>query len=565
MDKNREQKKTPLRKLVNILVANEIFPNQNVFYNCVFRMDITDNNDKSILKNSYYSNSLLKEIKESLSAANTKGAPIIDYDHPDNNAFVKKFYQFATGNFEVELEPDCLFIGKSSENAANIANYINGKRSIEKKWIERFGDQTDRSVIRRYFCEPLSLIMQYLISLDVSKSNRLIIKNDISKIKETNPWESYIEFFSLQDSVQEKIKKELKGEDIYPYDILKAESNLTILNIAYVIYAAINEQSSNGDKNLQRVVKSEKAPLKQRTLVDDYEFYVNYVNCYGYKTTDRFNMLRKYAESNVYCANELGAIYYYGDKFYAVNDELIIEQDFDKAVEFYSLCIEEPLIVNNACWSLGYMALHGKYPLIDAMDIDRYQWASDLFRRCSPDYAPAMNSLGLVELYYANDLRKNRTKSELDDSELKQVLRHYEEFIKYTYKAAQKGLVNGYNAIAGFLLRKENEEFIPLIRAISANNIELIPMLEASANMDNVWALDQLANVYYRGETNESKMTRLVKARQLLERAHNQGYAWSAYHLAIYFFKNDTEKYWELITEAAQKGCNEAIEILDSK
>ena len=567
---NAELKKTSLSKLVKILVNNNIFPNQNVFYNCVFKMELRNDSDDSNCDDSYFFFFFLGEIKKSLSAANTKNTPIIDRQKPNNNEFALKFYKYAVGDFSgsAKISLKNMFAGKTRVDAANISNRINGKKPIEKRWLEKFENQTDRSKIRRTFCEPLSLIIQYLINLDMDHAELIVKKSDISHDKTENPWRTYIEFYTLRDSVQMQLKNDLIDANLYPQYIHKKGDSIRILDIAYIIYMAIQTQVLNDKEKLIKIVKSEKAPAKQRTLIDDYEFYINNVNCYGYKTSDRFNMLKRYASSNVYCANELGAIYYYGDVFYAVNDELIIEQDYEKAEHYYSLCIEEPLIVNNACWSLGYMVLHGKCPIIDAMNTDRYQYASELFKRCTPDYSPALNSLGLIELYYANDLRKNRKKAELGRNELEQLLHHYESFIDYSYRAAKNGFVNGCNAIAGFLLRNENEEFIPLIKTISNNNIKLIPLLKFSAEMDNVWALDQLANVYYSGKYNDSEIPHYVaikKAKEFLERAYNQGYAWSAYHLAIYFSKKNSDDYWRLITEAAQKGCNEAIDILNNK
>lgn len=559
---------SPLKKLVIILTKFNIFPNQIIFYNCVFNLDTIDSENNSAIK-SYYSDYLMDNIRQSLAYANTKNIPIIDKTSCCNeNSFIYKFLQYATGDFSkrYNIDPSCPFSGTSvNSSAGNISKIINHKREIEPKWVKRFGPDKDRTQARRYFCEPLSLIMQYLILLD-SKADSTVEKKDISMIMNSSVYESYYDFYVLKEDIQRKLIDTIKVAGLYPSDMSNDITSLDFRDIARIIYITIQKQCPKLDnKNLiNKTINKDNKP-HSRSLKSDYEFYVNNVNCYGYKTSDRFNMLKKYADSNVYCANELGAIYYYGDKFYSVHDEFIIEQDYRLAETYYYFCSKEPMVINNACWSLGYMVLHDKCPMINAANRNKYEYAANLFKKCDSDYPPALNSLGLIELHYGNELRNCRCLEEIDSNTLKKILTHYNNFINYSYKAAKKGLTNGYNAIAGFLLREENTAFIPLIKSIKLNKIELLPMLEASADMNNVWALDQLANIYYRMGVEENEIIQLHKAKELLENAHNQGYSWSTYHLAIYFYRDNVEKYKEYISIAAQKGCVDAIKCLEQE
>ena len=74
-------------------------------------------------------------------------------------------------------------------------------------------------------------------------------------------------------------------------------------------------------------------------------------------------MIKRFAPTNCYAAEELADIYYWGRTFVVRRDDYYdVESDYEKAAEWYQKAIENsnpPL--QSACWSLGYTLRNIRY------------------------------------------------------------------------------------------------------------------------------------------------------------------------------------------------------------
>ncbi len=231
------------------------------------------------------------------------------------------------------------------------------------------------------------------------------------------------------------------------------------------------------------------------SLQESWDFYHTHINCYGEFSTDRLFALEKYAEINVYCADELANIYYYGGTFFAGGRQNAYEvkSDYVKAAYYYKLCTKEPNIIVSACWSLGYMYYTKR---INPRGMDNISAAIELFNKCG-NYPPALNSLGVIERDIADDMRKRTDYFLLDVTEKKEILRHYISYIEKCYSACCNGWVYAYNNLYDFFFKKENGQILMDLKE-EENFFELDPLvlLERAAALKNYWSMDMLAIHY---------------------------------------------------------------------
>ena len=220
--------------------------------------------------------------------------------------------------------------------------------------------------------------------------------------------------------------------------------------------------------------------VPESSLMAQWEKYQTYINCYGARTIDKFNALVENAKDNVYCACELGDIYYYGYTFYSSgkNNPVEIPQNFRMAFKYYSRCTHEPNLIQGACWSAGYI-LHKKLFGTSGPDLDR---AEQLYKRCG-EFPPALNSLGQIEKEKGDRIYLGKNYEQLTAAEKRAVKTHYTRFINYSYTACTREWLYAYNALYDFYY---HEVYKPVRDDLSTGkgyrDIDPISMLRLAAN-----------------------------------------------------------------------------------
>ena len=420
-------------------------------------------------------------------------------------------------------------------NKGNNNRYIN--HCPPQYWSDEFCLISDERYIRQHFLVPVGLLLQYLISLSAPKS---LVRNTGRELMASTSVSSYVEYFSLTKECREKFISNLKKHGVLP-NKHPYSSRLSMLNIAKIIYDLLKRMYDTSSS--KRTEKSpEKTPVNvSRDIRSELDFFINNIDIYGQKSIDRLHALKMHADDNVYCANELGKIYYYGDIFYSVSDRVEIKKNYETSAKYYAMCMQDdhPLIPNPA-WSFGYLVMSGK--IRDFKHGDDPLSAAEYWFKEFPDYPPCQNSLATISkkrgdmLYLDEHRRGNKNIPSA-------ALEYYSDFIEKAFKSSQGGWVYGYNNIASFLMKGEYRDIIRWIPAIGNLDITLPEMLKKSASLGNPWGQDQLANLYIRGEADDRTPEPLKAALKLLTAASGNGYAWAHYHLAIHFFRDDRDMF----------------------
>lgn len=370
---------------------------------------------------------------------------------------------------------------------------INGTKDhdIPKVWKNQYELNSDSKL---EYCINLAWILQYHY---VVFSKKKLIPNAITI--EYN--ENYTEYFSLPQSATNEIS-------------VKTGLNVrTFLDIAKLLHSSIREQISynlrlglytipdtttaTSDVDYDSLFDIDKKKAKYKSIKQQ-DFYNLYVDAYGKKKIDRYNALLRYADTNAYCAYELGTIYYYGDTFYNVNNPYEIKENKELAAKYYRKCITKDFIVPQGAWSLGYMVLEGECNIPEE---DRVKIARKIFECCGK-FGPAKNSLAKIEFKFARedfakyiDLYNNHPK---DNSALQEyrtsAVEHYINALNLAKEGTDCGWVYSYNLIYDIL---SSDAVAHLYDYISSHpryiTLDRIEMIKTAAQLKSSWAMDKLA------------------------------------------------------------------------
>lgn len=537
---------TPLSKLYLILEKYHLFPNQDVFMNSLFYSD-------SLIEKKYYPEKEILHIRKFLNS---------DFELYLASSEDLTIYKKLIGSLRLEEMPSHMtfIIDPTSNKKTKNSKILNNIQKIPNEWRTQFGLQknlleTVQNKFRKQFVEPLSLILQYIV---LNYNSELVNKEKYQY--EDALIDSFVSFYSIKQQIWFELI-----EDLYENGFLYEKNKEAYFNeisnsfywLSYIIFKTILLQSDGAKSN---DFVSPYISEKKYNFEEQKKEYDEIINIYGYKTIDRFHMLKKYSESNIYCACELGKIYYYGDIFSAERCKFEIEKDIKKAEDCYRLCINKPIENTNpakryAYWSLGLMILDGKSSYYE----NNYIIAKEFFNNCG-NYAPALHSIGKI-YYMKGEKMLNEKMSQgkhcgkymrLDPNEDKEIIDSFYNYINYTYQAAKLDYILSYNSLYSFMekdffssVRSTDKIYTLLDTTLKINPYEL---LKKSADRKNPWALDKLGNLYYNKHFSDidRENQRYLAYKCYLE-AFQQDYSWSAFHLIIYFLKEDDEMYNEAV------------------
>lgn len=444
-----------------------------------------------------------------------------------------------------------------SYNRENKSKILNGIRELPEVWRNTYSINT--AVHRKKYCNELAWLLQFYIVFTGLTNESVPLEQLKGYNKDKSYVPQYYEYFSLPPKSWEKINQQLQkstpisslwelAEFLYETLLLQTKDNLGLarkqtLNRIKAL-GIHSEDIPSGIPKAERsqTPKPTKARSNENTLPSfskQNDFYWNYIDCYGEKTIDRFNLLKMYAKRNLFCAKELGAIYYYGDTYYNSHEPVYIKRDYDKSMYYFSLCLQAPSVCPSGCWSVGDMLLQKKY-IISPRETnpylrDLYEKFGDnsmlqakyVFELCGT-YGSAKNSLAKIYREWGKDAYNAGDKTN--------AVAYYVAFLNHAKEATQYGWLYGYNLLYDFVNSHIYEELLPqLEQHRNFIRIEKISMLEEAANMGNPWAKEKLALEYLNPPySNQKEYIRM--AHSLFVEAFSDGQKPSGEYLLSRFF-----------------------------
>lgn len=506
-----------------------LFKNQSMFYNMMFGFILHQDLIPALsedIKN-IYSDSIPFNIDtmKKFYAISTDCCSLTEFkSYSSTNEFKSAF----------EHKPVPLFSGVIVSHNREVKNKtINGHsgRNIPGIWLERYDKNGDT---KSEYCNYTAWVLQYYYII-LKNSNGAIRAQ--KNIPENVINDNYTEYYSFSAEDKKKIE---------------CSTGITInsfLDLAKYIHTSIQEQVSYNLKiglyaTSDTSNKSKKGSLhRAKTLEADLRQYHDYIYCYGAKNIDRFNALKRQAQTNTFCANELGSIYYYGETFYNCGNAYEIKKDYAIAAEYYNLCITDELVNPSGCWSLGYMILEGEYIPKNG---DRIEQARNLFERCGK-YGPAKNSLAKIERELGDNcykeymdlytMKPHKRKSDYSiklETAKKEAVEHYIKALNMARDAANYGWLYSYNVIYDILSSQAIKMLHDdIIAHPDYEEMDKIELLRHAANMKSSWSMDKLAcEIMSKDNVSEEERK---EAHTLLVEAAKQNYPKALDHLNSLF------------------------------
>ncbi|MCI8401324.1 MAG: sel1 repeat family protein [Lachnospiraceae bacterium] len=294
------------------------------------------------------------------------------------------------------------------------------------------------------------------------------------------------------------------------------------------------------------------------------EEYLALVDVYGNGNVDRFFAMKRLAKKNVIAANELACIYYFGARYYETDEGdgntgiYVVEPDRDQAAFYFKKAAncEPPVLAS--CWSLGYMIANRMFSDIEEEKADElacsyYSYAME------QGYLPAFNNMGQMELARGDALLKQAGEREsqgepISEEIREEILSHYCEGLRLCDKAGCLGWVYGHINVANFLADSRYQTIWEEIkdRVRLQGPCILRERWKAAADLDNLWAMNQLA-MY------DCRHGDIQSAVEMWEEAARRHFPAASLNLALYVYgprapRDNRMQYQECLERASADG-----------
>lgn len=486
--KRISMKKTYLNILRGILCGRgrKIFPNQVVFYNCIFGIT-----NPTIVSSEY------------IGKVSRKCLGSRQLQEQEGQTLARQFHYLLQSALD--------------SNSANVGKHINNDSHmpIPRHHRVHYSDEANRTEI----VSRLRVSMMFLDKFGGSGEA------------------------ALGEADYRELLGALKGELSDASYILEHTATLDAEVLANIIYEVIRCHLVRIDEPIYDV--TEKDLGIKVDLEAQRREYERKVDCFGRMNVDRFYALRRFAETNVWAAYELADLYFYGYAFKEINEGegnngvYRVEANHGLAVRYYQKAADcvPPLVP--ACWSLGYMLWNG---LAEGLTEEEAEdTARRYFALCmEQDYIPAFNSMGNMELARGRELLRRQEELEaaggsLGREEGEEMYNRFKLALEYFDYAGRNGWPYGHINVAETLGDDRiREKILPCIR----DGLELAGSLDpkerwqAAADCGNLWATDQLGLVYLREGNWE-------RARSLWEEASERNYPSSGLNMALHIYGPD--------------------------
>lgn len=232
----------------------------------------------------------------------------------------------------------------------------------------------------------------------------------------------------------------------------------------------------------------------KRDSAADWEEFKHKIKPYGLENFDRYLILKKFAETNCYAAEELGDILYFG-KVYTVpgNRTCVVKRDFKLAQHYYLIAANADPPLGVAAWSLGYMLTHKNYSKISKEDAEL--WGEKFFliaKECR--VSAAYHDLAKIATDRAKRLYKEEKKI------TSQIYHYYEQAVRMLYEAGTGGWSYSWINIGNMIEKdpifqqmqddflKKNPDFVRIFSPLQ--------LYQKAAEYENSEALFECGRIY---------------------------------------------------------------------
>lgn len=366
--------------------------------------------------------------------------------------------------------------------------------------------------------------------------------------------------YKLNEKDMQELSVQMKASLQHASSTLQETDELNEMILANIIYEVVLSHFQQFQEHFHSI--ETRKNVRKVDISQQQKEYINYVDCYGTRNIDRFFALKRYADINIFAANELACVYYYGADFFSRNEGIgndgryLVDADATLAARYFMLAAQTDPPYAPACWSLGYMILNMKFP--DITEEEAPDLAETYFQiAANAQYEPAFNSLGQVLQIKADKLLHRLP--DLTPNQRKEMLSLYTAALRYFDRAGGNGWAYGHNSVAAFFASKSYQEHVlPYILADLnlSGPTDVRERYLLAAQMDNLWAIDQAALL-------DIEQKRYEEAHALWEKAALFHYSDASLHLARFFYsangiRPNKEKYRQRLAQASDEGCARA-------
>lgn len=303
-------KKTYLRILQSILCGKgkKIFPNQVVFYNCIFGIT-----NPAVLSSEYIGKVLRK----------CHGADALPQEE-QSEKLVRQFHYLLRSALD--------------SNSSNIGKHINNDSHmpIPRRHKVHYSDGNNRS-------EIVSRLYAGILFLNKFHGNGEDVMGE----------EDYTDLLGALKAGLPTASKILERTAVLDSEVL---SNIIYEVVLYHL-ARLDEPVYDGKECHEKISVDLDAQRRE---------YDKKIDCFGSLNVDRFYALQRMAETNVWAAKELADLYRHGFAFQEIdegsgNDGIYrVEINHGLAIYYYKKAADCTPPLLSACWALGHMIWSGQ-------------------------------------------------------------------------------------------------------------------------------------------------------------------------------------------------------------
>jgi len=358
---------------------------------------------------------------------------------------------------------------------------------------------------------------------------------DKRKEIERRLWE-VIQYCAMEARYREPIEEEdlqrlcgeLKENLSWASDTLRKTETLDYRLLANVVYEVVQTHLGSRRRDRDLLVRTE-LPKKVDMNQQVREYYLT-CDCYIVNSIDYYFALRRMASKNVIASSNLGGYYYAGAEYIVKHEgdgndgRYIVEQNLDQAAYYFKCAADSEPAYAPAAYSIGYMYFHNEVRHMDEKE-QRKLGVKYLRIAAEQNFHHAIRALGDVALYEIEPWLERWEKGEKECyDQIVSALR--EALIQYD-KSAEAGSIFGHSKVIEVLKKPRYTPFIEdVLKTLHlTGGTDIRERWMRMAEMDNVWAMDELGLLEYEAGNCQ-------QAKAWFEKTLEYNYPEGAYHLA---------------------------------
>ena len=433
-------------KVESKLLENMFFgiDNKYFFYNLLFSKSYYEvrSKDKNIpyKDRKFYSDEFIFCLKKSLCLSYYEGKePDEKVKHKFNMCLTDTNMDYFKSDSIKITQLETYYKCAPNDDESNKFNTLSGKREIPEMWMKFYdygfcdGEDWVKVVVdyyRRIGC--IAWILQFYAWYIADNS---VERND--KPNNTYMHAGYIEYFSLGQESLENISDAIRDKKYYRKITSFYDLAYVIVNCAIII---ARRGKGRAAINFKRIDKIKKSSYRNKIInrYEESELYRSKIEIYDLNSIERFIMLCKNADSNIYAALELADIFWVGRKYDIRGKEFLIPKNIDIALKYYYKCFCKNYILPDASRKVS-LIIEDMMIKKDSKTLDRVEE----YLATSSNNAADIDRSALF--WYQKGILLSGVNNKCSDY-YHDMMEIFSKFISYSYEAFKKGWIySGYN------------------------------------------------------------------------------------------------------------------------